>query len=37
MVDVAAAAEDPSFASCSGSSRRETVVFIEMVKVSSSR
>ena len=35
-MDVAAAAEDPSFEGCGGCSRREMVVIVEMMKVSSS-
>ena len=35
-VDVATTAKDPSFAGCGGSNRRETVVAVETVEVSSS-
>ena len=35
-MDVAASAKDPGFASCSGSSSRETMVVVEVVKVNGS-
>ena len=35
-MDVAASAKDPGFASCSGSSSRETMVVLEAMKVNGS-